>query len=55
MKEKRGGERWSERETEEKGGRVMKGRGRKGEGSYQQVFNDQLREANNLMKFGSTP
>ena len=49
MKEKKGGERWRERERareteEEKGGREMKDRGRKGEGSYQQVFNDQLRE-----------
>ena len=37
----RDGER--ERETEERG-KVMKDRERKGKASYQQVFNDQLRE-----------
>ena len=43
MKEKKGGKRRRERERERGGGRVMMD-GEKGDGSYQQVFNDQLRE-----------
>ena len=41
MKEKKGGERWRERERRREGD---EGQGEKGGGSYQQVFNDQLRE-----------
>ena len=45
MKERKGGERWRERERKRGGGREGdEGQREKGEGSYQQVFNDQLRE-----------
>ena len=45
MKEKKGDERQRERDKKRGGGREGdEGQWNKGEGSYQQVFNDQLRK-----------